>query len=578
MEESGEIIENKTKSLFLCHSAKDKDFAHRLATDLNARGIGVWIDEAEMRIGDSLIGKIEEAIDQVDCLGVVLSPDSVSSEWVLKEVRIALHTEFAGKRLIVIPLLYRNCELPSFLLDKACVDFRNPSNYGAAVQEVIRYVHHDFFDEPESAALREHVETLPLTKLWRRALATDAYSTGLLLQFRKELHGMGPELDAPDILTSVSYTLFLSQMLMQGSISEGQWDFLCRLVEDTEIPGWLRYWTLDRLVGADPREPACDPIRIPNVCLDETQPEIDNPLFLCISEFFDHKGFDTILRDRNGPQRILAYVWRRGEDSVRGRLMSALQLYVQRQGQDSYVITEPLQTILDCDDQEQVERVLDEVYSRWVLSKAEGTLERERYRASHGVERLLNHANTTFVEELIGLFRGASQRSPDERYDFEVYVSLARLFEPQTFRLLRERQGERSTYSLLTELIVDELVDLEFSCLALQALVTEFGVEGLLLDDRLPDGLFVRRGRDPHRYSVVDICCEGINLSAEAALMWGFTLLAFHNVLEEYHRSQLLNTVAKHANASARGRVVLDLLEGRLSPDAFECTLESPHV
>src|SRR5689334_12713735 len=103
---------SKPKSIFLCHSVKDKDFVRRLATDLTAGGIKVWVEEAEMHIGDSLIEKIEVAIGQVQCLGAVLSPDSVSSPLVLKEVRIALHREFAGKRLVVIPILYRDCELP----------------------------------------------------------------------------------------------------------------------------------------------------------------------------------------------------------------------------------------------------------------------------------------------------------------------------------------------------------------------------------------------------------------------------------------------------------------------------------
>ncbi len=77
-------------SIFLSHSHSDKEFARRLANDLKKKGVKVWIDEAELEIGDSLIEKISEGIDSMDYLAVLLSPDSVSSNWVRKEISIAV--------------------------------------------------------------------------------------------------------------------------------------------------------------------------------------------------------------------------------------------------------------------------------------------------------------------------------------------------------------------------------------------------------------------------------------------------------------------------------------------------------
>jgi hypothetical protein len=45
-------------SIFLSHNHADKPFVRRLAQDLQAAGARVWLDEAEMLIGDSLIKKI----------------------------------------------------------------------------------------------------------------------------------------------------------------------------------------------------------------------------------------------------------------------------------------------------------------------------------------------------------------------------------------------------------------------------------------------------------------------------------------------------------------------------------------
>jgi TIR domain len=43
-----------------------------LARDLRAAGVTVWLDEAELGIGDSLVAKVGQAIDATDFLGVLL--------------------------------------------------------------------------------------------------------------------------------------------------------------------------------------------------------------------------------------------------------------------------------------------------------------------------------------------------------------------------------------------------------------------------------------------------------------------------------------------------------------------------
>jgi hypothetical protein len=116
-------------SIFLSHNALDKTFARKLAGDLDCHGVKVWLDEAELKVGDSLIEKIREGIDTVDYVAVVLSPNSVSSRWVQKEVDVAMTLEVQGKQMKVLPLMLQSCELPGFLLGKFYADFTEPSKY-----------------------------------------------------------------------------------------------------------------------------------------------------------------------------------------------------------------------------------------------------------------------------------------------------------------------------------------------------------------------------------------------------------------------------------------------------------------
>lgn len=110
-------------SAFISYSSRDRDWVERLAKDLRAKNLGVWFDKWEIRVGDSLIEKIGKGIRQNDFLIVVLSPNSVDSEWVKKELNEAMQREIREKRVVVLPVLMERCTLPPFLTDKKYADF-----------------------------------------------------------------------------------------------------------------------------------------------------------------------------------------------------------------------------------------------------------------------------------------------------------------------------------------------------------------------------------------------------------------------------------------------------------------------
>jgi TolB-like protein len=127
-------------SIFLSHSHSDKDFARKLAKDLIKADAKVWIDEAEIKLGESLITKIREGIDTVDYLAVILSPDSVKSEWVINEVNIAMNKQICGQNIKVLPLMYRKCELPGFLEGRSYADFTIEKNYDDAFAFLLKSI------------------------------------------------------------------------------------------------------------------------------------------------------------------------------------------------------------------------------------------------------------------------------------------------------------------------------------------------------------------------------------------------------------------------------------------------------
>jgi hypothetical protein len=139
MLEKANPAHEKYHGLFLSHTGVDKPFVRRLRADLMARGVErVWLDEAEIDIGDSLIAKIEQGIKLSRYIAVVLSQKSIGAPWVKKELDVAMNREIASGEVVVLPLLYEECELPEFLKGKLYADFSKPEEYEAVLAKLLR--------------------------------------------------------------------------------------------------------------------------------------------------------------------------------------------------------------------------------------------------------------------------------------------------------------------------------------------------------------------------------------------------------------------------------------------------------
>ena len=95
------------REYFLSYSRTDEDVALRLANDLIAAGVSVWVDQYDIRASQHWDSAIEEAVRRCGGMLVILSPRSVCSPNVADEVAFALE---AGK--CVIPFLIEKCTMP----------------------------------------------------------------------------------------------------------------------------------------------------------------------------------------------------------------------------------------------------------------------------------------------------------------------------------------------------------------------------------------------------------------------------------------------------------------------------------
>jgi len=116
--------------IFLSHSSKDKAQVHRLAEDLRAAGLSVWLDEWEIKVGDPITQRIQHGLTNCSFVAIWLTEHAVNSGWVQREWQSKYNQEVSGNQVAVLPLLAGECELPLLLRDKKYADFRSSYEHG----------------------------------------------------------------------------------------------------------------------------------------------------------------------------------------------------------------------------------------------------------------------------------------------------------------------------------------------------------------------------------------------------------------------------------------------------------------
>jgi len=170
-------------SVFLSHSSDDNQLVAGIAADLLVEGgVVTWLDEAEMRPGDSISGMIADGIERADFVAVFLSPASVRSTWVAEELRMAAAIEQVRGEVMLVPALagdLPDADVPREVRDRCYVDFRAASSYRGALVKLLERVapgrgHRG--PEPRSALRTEVLDDLKLVRLARELVQGDEHS------------------------------------------------------------------------------------------------------------------------------------------------------------------------------------------------------------------------------------------------------------------------------------------------------------------------------------------------------------------------------------------------------------------
>lgn len=112
--------------VFFSHSHKNEDIVRAVASGLEKEGIDVWIDEQEIRFGDSLVSTISKGLDSADFLAFFMSKSSLNGVWSRRELDVMISRRLSKRGgAVILPILLEDVEVPALLRDVMYLDLRD---------------------------------------------------------------------------------------------------------------------------------------------------------------------------------------------------------------------------------------------------------------------------------------------------------------------------------------------------------------------------------------------------------------------------------------------------------------------
>lgn len=141
--------------IFLSHCKADRDFVRKLAADIESqpfegRHLKTWVDEAEIRPGQSVVKLINEGLETSRFIGLVMTPSYFKTEsgWTDAEWHSALHVDPDNRRALIIPMLAADCPyIPILLRHLLRIDLRG-NKYPQGLNSLIRILRNEPLPRP----------------------------------------------------------------------------------------------------------------------------------------------------------------------------------------------------------------------------------------------------------------------------------------------------------------------------------------------------------------------------------------------------------------------------------------------
>jgi hypothetical protein len=209
------------------HQQPDKEAAERLRAELENRGVTVaWTDR--FTAGESWASQLIDAIRNSDFVLVLVSHESLRSEWVTSETALAVSQAQQGRTRVVPVLLSRKVELPPILQYTHGITFFDP-DFPDQLDRLVKSVKATLADNTShlrSKHFRSSDAEVELLKDAKEALRTEIRANALQKAVRstEAITSMVGHLSGVFVVTIVAYLAWLVTGAERPIF--GNWGFL----------------------------------------------------------------------------------------------------------------------------------------------------------------------------------------------------------------------------------------------------------------------------------------------------------------------------------------------------------------
>ncbi len=116
--------------VFIAYPHAQRDFALKLCADLVSTGVKVWLDEQEIKPGETISRKIKEGMNESQWIVLIPPAEEHNKGWVFKEMQMALEAEKLRGRPIIIPVKTPTNVIPNIFSDRLWADFSDKYEEG----------------------------------------------------------------------------------------------------------------------------------------------------------------------------------------------------------------------------------------------------------------------------------------------------------------------------------------------------------------------------------------------------------------------------------------------------------------
>ncbi len=144
---SKEDTKDSNYKVFISHSSEDLPEAKNIARWCKDIGLSTWVDEEEIKIGESWREKIAGAIEESQFVIVLISKEALKSKWMSREWDVLCEEKWSRPDIKILPIKWEDVKSPPFLCEYKDLHIKkNKGDYKLIEESILRFLKDTYGD------------------------------------------------------------------------------------------------------------------------------------------------------------------------------------------------------------------------------------------------------------------------------------------------------------------------------------------------------------------------------------------------------------------------------------------------